>query len=279
MNKEALEKSIVLIGPIGVGKSVIANELSINMGLDVISTDLLRFCPHNIEPLQQENIELQKQIDSKKTINLFLLNKSKKIHNTIRNCEQKIHFNNKLIKLRTLLPNVPNYYEMGYRPEIAELISQNYGNIAWHCYNKEYEIKLMQAIVENLNEPLIIDTGGGVPNVLQNDREVALKDNNGKVYFSMGKNKTALIFDDIKKTFSNFGNVVYLKMPQRIESEKAKDSLNESFIQSGQYEKLATQTISTENLIKNDKLNPERLKNIVCEIKGNVLEKEVGISI
>ena len=42
MNKEALQKSIVLNGPVGSGKSLLARELSSRLGYPIVSTDMLR---------------------------------------------------------------------------------------------------------------------------------------------------------------------------------------------------------------------------------------------
>lgn len=51
LNNDIANNSIILIGPVGAGKSLIANELGKKIKMPVVSTDILRFCPMNVEDI------------------------------------------------------------------------------------------------------------------------------------------------------------------------------------------------------------------------------------
>lgn len=240
---EILEKSIILNGPIGSGKSLLSRILAKKLGYPVISTDAFRHLP------------------SKK----YFQNKAFEDLNE----EEKAFY-----RLRQLLPNVANYSEMGFNQKVDEIIYKNFGIVAWHFYQKQFETKLLSEIFSQLQTPSIIDLGGGMGISLDRDYEY-LKDKAFELspesfdkYFPM---KEYIGFSKIKKLLGDFKNVVYLELPNNYHDymEKARNVLNPIFMSTKQYKMTATQSVSVKNLIYQSQPNWQRAEKLTDEIISN----------
>lgn len=240
---EILEKSIILNGPIGSGKSLLSRILAKKLGYPVISTDAFRHLP------------------SKK----YFQNKAIEDLNE----EEKAFY-----RLRQLLPNVPNYSEMGFNQKVDEIIYKNFGIVAWHFYQKQFETKLLSEIFSQLQTPSIIDLGGGMGISLDRDYEY-LKDKAFELspesfdkYFPL---KEYIGFSKIKKLLGDFKNVVYLELPNNYHAymEKACNVLNPIFLSTKQYKMTATQSVSVKNLIYQSQPNWQRAEKLTDEIISN----------
>ena len=240
---EILEKSIILNGPIGSGKSLLSRILAKKLGYPVISTDAFRHLP------------------SKK----YFQNKAIEDLNE----EEKAFY-----RLRQLLPNVPNYSEMGFNQKVDEIIYKNFGIVAWHFYQKQFETKLLSEIFSQLQPPSIIDLGGGMGISLDRDYEY-LKDKAFELspesfdkYFPL---KEYIGFSKIKKLLGAFKNVVYLELPNNYHDymDKARNILNPIFLSTNQYKMTATQSVSVKNLIYQSQPNWQRAENLTDEIISN----------
>ncbi len=240
---EIFEKSIILNGPIGSGKSLLSRILAKKLGYPVISTDAFRHLP------------------SKK----YFQNKAFEDLNE----EEKAFY-----RLRQLLPNVANYSEMGFNQKVDEIIYKNFGIVAWHFYQKQFETKLLSEIFSQLQTPSIIDLGGGMGISLDRDYEY-LKDKAFELspesfdkYFPM---KEYIGFSKIKKLLGDFKNVVYLELPNNYHDymEKARNVLNPIFMSTKQYKMTATQSVSVKNLIYQSQPNWQRAEKLTDEIISN----------
>ena len=222
-NNNALEKSIVLIGPVGAGKSLVSEALSRYNDMPVIELDDLRFA------------------------------------------------NTK----HPLLPNIRNYNEMGYDPNIADYLGQMYGPVAWHMYQKKFEIELFNQVSQQLKVPCIISTGGGAPISLEKDYEIWFNrlQNIEPELFAKSFNLKQISAAKTAETFKKFKNRVYLQLPYNYEqtmTKAAKDKLNKGFIGTGQYDKLATHTINVGGLVKGNSVDQYTLDQIVNDISRTI---------
>ena len=179
MNKEALQKSIVLNGPVGSGKSLLARELSSRLGYPIVSTDMLRHL------VTSENLES--------------------------------HHPDYLRQLREFLPNVRNYSQMGFKPKVSAYIEKKFGKTAWHFYQKQFETLLLKEIVENIECPVILDLGGGMGISLDENYKKLdmLSSNQGLETWLVKDNRTGKLFvlketvpelTDIYRTLQSFTN-------------------------------------------------------------------------
>ena len=229
MDKEELyDKCIVIVGPIGSGKSITSREIARKLNIPYITSDFYRHLPH----LDQLQDALSREVDLGK--------------------RKKLVFD---IKKREKMPNLPNYEDMGFNGDVSNYCRDHFGLVAWHFYQKQFEIKLLKAITEQIKEPCVIDLGGGMPICLDDQYKTLsvmfmMKNKElFKKYFDM-KNVS---FKTIKKTLAPFKNVVELQLPANYKAimEKAgRDGLNDVFIESGQYHKVAKRSISTASLIQ-----------------------------
>ena len=182
MNNENLNKSIILIGPKGVGKSLIAERLqnmlkSNNQDFFLLKLDVIRdlckklydpqskLAPQEIIKLDKEYIELN---------NLFNLESS-----TFKNIISRFY-------------QIFNYQE---DPNSLFKLSNN-GLIA---FDNLISLNILEACLNKIDKPLIIDAGGNIGPIIDNvpssDKFLVLelKDE-----------------DKQKRLLTKFGNVVYL---------------------------------------------------------------------
>lgn len=182
MNNENLSKSIILIGPKGVGKSLIAERLqnmlkSNNQDFFLLRLDVIRdLCKKLYDPQSklttQEIIKLDKEYIELN--NLFNLESS-----TFKNIISRFY-------------QIFNYQE---DPNSLFKLSNN-GLIA---FDNLISLNILEACLNKINKPLIIDAGGNIGPIIDNvpssDKFLVLelKDE-----------------DKQKRLLTNFGNVVYL---------------------------------------------------------------------
>lgn len=242
--QEIRKKSIIINGPVGSGKGIVSTSLGKKLNIPVISTDVFRFLP-------EKEYFLNKNLDN--------LNERDKI----------------LFEYRKLLPDVPNYKQLGFDSKANDMIAKQFGLTAWHFYQKQFETKLLIEILKQLKTPSIIDLGGGMGISL--DKDYQLLENKAKEidknlfekYFPL---KDYVGFDKIKALLQQFDNVVYLQLPNNYQDymEKASlDRLNPVFISTGQYQDTATQTVNVRNLIFFSQVNWNRLETLTDEIISN----------
>ena len=241
---EILEKSIILNGPIGSGKSLLSRILARKLGYHVISTDSFRHLPS------------KKYFQSKSFEDLTEQDKTS-------------------LQLRQHLPNLPNYQELGFNPQTSEMIMRRFGAVAWHFYQKQFETKLLSEMFSQLQTPSIIDLGGGMGISLDRDYkylEEKARAINPNLFNECFPLKNYIGFDKIKKLLGQFKNVVYLKLPNNYSENMKKasqDKLNPIFLSTGQYQETATQTISVQNLICQNQPNWDRAEKLADEIISN----------
>ena len=257
------KNSIVLIGPLGVGKSLVAKRLAKKTGMRIVSTDNFRFLP-NFEEIKKLIIDP--------------LNKdNEKIISRVR----PIGTPYEVFKLRVEFQNVPNYYELGYKDEVNSSLAIPYER---EIYQTQFENALFDGIYKNINGPVILDTGCG--SVIETDKRYLsylkshdefteiLKQNSPQVrYFSDSANK---------EIFQPFLNIVYLSYPQddALLSKKAAEDEDRTYsneISRGhhkQHKAMATQTIDTSGLFENGGVCDSRLDEITNEILSQKVKLE-----
>jgi len=280
--------SFVMVGPAGVGKSVVSRELSKKTGLPVINFDILRGCPRTTEEIDSRITTIKNQIkmidmeidkDSNDAVRFSLIKKRESLQN-------EIWVNEERRKLRELMPNLPNYDDFGYSGDVSEFLRSKFGDVAWHYYQKQYEQLLLEGVCEHFNGPAILDLGGGLPISLDSEydklRETFLE-LSPELYYKHFNHLDKIGFDKVKSVIDRFDNVTYLKLPQdysRHGTRASKDKLNQLFIASGNFETLATNIVPVDNLFvqdenNNPKLNIEGLESIVDNvIRGRVKRHE-----
>ena len=283
---EVFEKSIVLIGPVGVGKSLISRELHDKTGMPIITLDMMRFCPMDIKEIQ-DTIDHEYEIIKKLENELRgPLSERDRIENKnqIDRLRGNIKSRNYEIEMRKLLPNLPNYKQMGFKYQVSEAITQKYGEIGWHFYHKQFENQLLTALAEQLTQPCIIDTGGGVPIFLGEEYKTSdkkpefLEKEPYKSYFDLSQ----IDKEHITKFFDKFPNVVNLKLPpnyQQTMRKASEDKLNPLFVRSGQYDALAKGkiNISIDNLYSQELDHNGHARTVInkqtlIEITQSILE-------
>ena len=242
------KNSIVLIGSVGAGKSLVSRALAAKLGLQVITTDEFRHLPKMDEIL--------------KTLSDPYLPPRIK--------DEYIRYQH----LRSKYPSIRNYSDFGFNPESSKYLERNFGKIAWHYYQKQFENLLIQDICANIQGAVILDTGGGMPISL--DQEYAELRNKFENINSSLFHREFKHIDMISKAitsdiYSKFEHIVYLKMPDSIidRSDRAQDDyIGKKFIESGDYDKIATDVVDTTGLYVDGK--PQH--NVLDTITNNIID-------
>lgn len=269
--ERARAESIVLIGPIGAGKSLISSELSKRNNLPVITTDIMRHCPKTVEEIRKQKLKIRQDIeflkgelssceDDKQCEEITA--KIKKLKNDEWVCQRQI-------EMRTLLPNLPNYDDFGCDTDTSSVLRKKFGLLACHYYEKQFENQLLQALSAQVDFACIIDMGGCMSISL--DKEYSKLDKQFREideklylkYFDL----TKYGFSIVKGAISPFKNIVELQLPKNYKKtmQRAGDSeLNDLIIQSGQNHQLATQTIQVAGHVDGNQANWEQVR-LLCE--------------
>lgn len=275
MNKHVLDNSVFIIGPVGTGKSLTSWALGKQTGLPVITTDLLRHCPKTVKEIEfvqskvKQKIELVKtELNSVKdeTKRKELEQKLKKLRNDDWVCDRQK-------EMRKLLPKVPNYDDFGFNGDVANFANKM-GDVAWHFYQKQFENQMLTCIVDQLDTPAIVDMGGGMA-VSLDDEYAKIAGEISKQYpeqYKQHMNLKYVGFNIIQRELAKCPNVVNLVLPKdynAMNKANGNKNLNDKFVASGQYEKLANINIPVDGLINGETYNPEVLKQIVGKIQAS----------
>jgi len=271
---QVLNKSIILVGPVGVGKSLISDKYSQLSGLPVITTDMMRFCDRNIENIKKEQhiyIDEIAKLESE-IINCSDQNQKEQLKAKQRDLRNKEWVCRRQIEMRKLFPNLPNYDDMGYNESVSQYLRENFGQIGWHYYQKQFENQLLTAILEQASTPCIFDMGGGM--TISLDKDYAILDKkfrelNEDIYLKYF-NLDQIGFQHIDRALEPFKNVISLQLPANYKSNMQKagnDELNPLFISTGQYDNIAKYHIDTTGLIQDSTPNIEKISHILQQIQ------------
>jgi len=248
-------ESIVLIGPVGSGKSTISGALHQRTGLPVINLDIMRHCPMDMESINRAQQNAEYRIGAAR----FEMGKNPDpetramLEQQLRDAQNDSWMWSERAKIRKMLPNLPNYESMGFNGDVSHWLDDNYGRVAWHMYHKQFETQLLSALSQQLNVPAIIDMGGGMSVSLDKDYYPyynsfqKLNPELFKANFDISK----IGFNHIQDALAPFKNVVALQLPENTAEwgDRAKeDALNPYIIDSHQNEALATKSVSISGL-------------------------------
>lgn len=273
--ERAREESIVLIGPIGAGKSLISSELSKRNNLPVITTDIMRHCPKTVEEIKKQKARIREDIESwiKKLESCADLKEQEEVKAKINKLKNDDWVCDRQVEMRELLPNLPNYDDLGFNDQASNFLRDKFGIVAWHFYQKQFENQLLQALTQQIDFACIIDMGGGMSISLDDEYaklDKQFREIDEKLY-TQHIDLTKIGFKHIQEALKPFKNIVGLKLPKDYEKtmKKAEGNLeiNNLFIKSGQNHQLSTQTIYVAGLINGDKVDMNCLKSICEEIE------------
>ena len=267
--KDVYQEVIFLIGPVGAGKSLISSELGKRNNLPVITMDMMRHCPKSSEDILNELDKISNEIKKcetqlKSNPDKETKRKLKSLYNDKWICERRY-------EMRKLLPNLPNYEELGFNGEVSNFIRDKFGIVGWHFYQKQFENQMLQALTQQLDFACIVDMGGGMSISLdeeyskldkqfrQLDEDLYLK------HFDL----TKVGFAFIQESLSPFKNIVELQLPKDYSmfERESKDELNATFISSGQNHQLATMTVNVGDIIKDNHINWDGVAYICDKIE------------
>ncbi|MCQ2564561.1 MAG: isopentenyl transferase family protein [Clostridia bacterium] len=266
--------NLTIIGPIGSGKSFVADKLSEITGMAVVSLDVLKTCPKTVEDIAQNKRQYilsrgelrKKRAHCKNFLEVMSLNKE------IAELDKKIKKCNKQVEMREFLPDVHNYYEMGYKDEVSSFIKDTYGEVACSFYHKQFEIRLLREVVKNLPYACILNIGGTIPICLEEQySEYAnmFKDIDNRLFYRYF-DESQLSFDNIKSILGKFENVVEFKLPKdyKDKMKRAKASVFNTYaLNSNQYAQLAKYSIEVDGLIMDDNYNENVAEQIAKSIE------------
>ena len=253
--RDVREKSILIMGSIGVGKTLIANSLHETTGLPVVDFELLKQCPKNPTMLLARIATLEYYIDKfvaqtkGKTPNddpgLF-----KRIDNLVKEekkCEAQI-------ELRKILPRVTNYENLGYNPNMASILRSKFGELTWHLYEKQYETEVLEDVLRTAKIPIILDMSASTPISLVEPYAGVIQDLFRRPFISSNCNLRKISFGLIEKVIEPYSNVIYLKVNSSPQLPKSHLSFNEKLLRADfQYERLATMTLEVDGLRTGDR--------------------------
>lgn len=246
--EEILKKSIVLNGPMGSGKTLIASQLSSVTGMKVLHLDAMRF----LQDKEMINWQIENEDDQDEI--------------------KRLKF---MLSLREDFPKIKNFPNFGFDSGVSRKFGASFGVFGKYVYKKQFDAMLLEEVLKKIDQPCIIDMGGTMG--------VSLDDKINSMIEILAKEDPTLVneninfdymgFDKIKNFLGQFSNVIELKLPDdyQMKNEKASRSeLNKAFIESGQYSVTATASISVDGLVsivdEKDKINFEKLDEIVNQI-------------
>lgn len=269
------KNSYVIIGGVGAGKSLISRHLQEKVDLPVITTDLLRHCPKTLEEInsrlkntENEIIEIQNKLNS-----CTNPAQSKKLEELLAEKKNDCWVLYEQRFYREKMPDLPNYHNYGYNGDVSNYLRKNFGMVAWHYYQKQFEQLLLEDICKHYNGPAILDMGGGM--AISLDQDYLQLHNKFKVlaptlYAKYFTRLDKIGFDRIQNVMQNFNNVIYLKLPEDYSNHGTRamhDKLNPLFISSHQFDELATKIIDVSNLFNNNQINMNELNKITTHIQ------------
>lgn len=246
--QEILSKSIILNGPMGSGKTLIASELASITGMKALHLDTMRF-------LQDKEL-IQWQIEQEQD-------------------EDELKRHKLMLSIRKDFPKIKNFSDFGFSSEVSKKFGSFFGVFGKYVYKKQFDSMLLEDVLKKIEEPCIIDMGGTMGVSLDEKAksmlEILAKESPDLVYENI--NYQYMGFNKIKNFLGKFSNVIELKLPEDYQEKNDKASrseLNQFFIESGQYSETATASISVDGLISivdgKDQINFEKLDDITSEI-------------
>ncbi len=263
MDKKSTNNVIFLIGPMGTGKTLLSHRLASRNNITVITTDMMRHCPKSMQELYTYKDKVANDIRHVHTLLDNCTNeteRTKYLHDIerLRNNEWTV---NRQIEMRKLLPNLPNYEEMGYDPRIAQMAHDKLGPIGWHFYQKQFENQLLKALTEQINFDCIVDMGGGMSVSLDDEYSKLIPiicDQIGEEQYNKYLNPEMVGLEHIKQALAPYDNIVELQLPDdyKVNYKRAgEDKLNEAVIASGQYVDVAKHHIKVGGLLVNNQVD------------------------
>ena len=260
------KKSIIIEGPTGIGKSAVAERLSITTGLPVISFEALHHCPQETsiihckaQMLDRYIEELEQKIPfagiyDKTWMNMHL----EKYKRERAECDKQL-------LARKILPKLPCYEDLGYNANIASIMHK-FGYMGAHLYETQYEAQIIRTLLSTIKVPIILDLTPtatiALADIKTESTEKLLKNSFIRDYVDMKYTS----FYPIRKAVRPYENIVFLRSPKldNLPTDKL-FSLDQVYSQSKQYHALATTTIDADGLVENGKTNQIML-NHFCEI-------------
>lgn len=245
---EILEKSIILNGPIGSGKTLISCELERITGMKCIHLDTMRF----LQSAELYSWEIDNETD-----------------------ERELKKEKFLLSVRRSFPKIRNYMDFGYNSKIANQYKRRFGKVGECVYMKQFDTMLLEEVYKKIKEPCIIDMGGTMGIALEdkckNLLKILAKEDPDLVYENI--NFDFMGFDRILDFLSKFKNVIELRLPDgfgSLKTKSAKCELNRLLIASGEYSRTATATVDVSGLVTydgdKDDFDIHKLDEIVSEI-------------
>lgn len=281
MNQNIYKESIVVIGPVGVGKTTVSTRLGEVNRMPVIITDLLKHCPKDLGGVYLKRSQVRSRINELKDELEYNPSCDKyKITKELRQLNNDMWVMDKQVEMRLLLPNVKNFADFGFKPEVSVYLREKFGDVAWHYYQKQFEVKFMQDLINNLPKPCVIDMGGGLPISLDEEYEKLDKEFRSideKLYLE-NFDLEGVNFEAIKTMLEPFKNVIELQLPtdyKNFDSRASHDPLNDVYLATSQYGDLAKKSINVGGLFSENKLNDRALDGIVRVINKHVQSEEL----
>lgn len=268
MNKEILEKCVVLIGLDGKAKDQISKSLAEKLGYKEVDLRLLEFCPYTTERIEVE-IELAKrQLKELKTKLKFAIKptRKEKIKNQIEQTKQYILDMHSSIPLREMFYYVSSFPYIGYDHKLANHIRENFDEKTYNVYLKNFENKLIKIISHATKEPYVIKMPASASNVLQSEEEVYYESENKKLSYWLHKNDKQKVVKDMEDAYSGYKNIVYLKQTP----DKNASQIEREYLEDGQFESLANKTIDIDGVLENGIINQEKLDEVTNQIIGTL---------
>ena len=288
MNNENLSKSIILIGPKGVGKSLIAENLSatINSGKEsyfLLKLDLIRgLCQEYYEnpgyfEMSPEELKAKilktelKKINQEADFEEIKKEKEKQISKYV----QEVFELNKIFDFKSFKNIISRMKQVYDFLEDSPILS-NSGIVAFDNY---ISLQILEKCLQKINMLLIIDAGGNIGTVIDgvNDKD--------KFYVYELKDYESYQ----SKILSMIGSIVYLKPDEFYEKSllsATTDEANKIYRNNpNSYKKYATATVEVSNLftdpndnslssrdIENTKLNQKRASLLNINSIQNICE-------
>lgn len=263
-HQNALEQSVVLVGPSDVGKSVLGRHFAKKYGLVYIDMQEILRCRKSIDRIQAD-IDFYK-VCSRQT--------KKECRNSLaRRYAAYTRIERQNLEFRLNFPNVSNLEDLNYKNgELSYQLKKinGFDDICSAVYMKKYENIILKQIVEQMQVPCVLDTTTELPVNL--NREYAKRFpiilneyNNFKdtTYKSLKDYLTANnltieealcppteSFEDVYNTIHQIKNVVGLEYP--IDHKIHYTPLQNALINSGHYEKMASNKTITADFIACD---------------------------
>ena len=290
MNKKVLSESIMLLGGVGAGKSLLSGNLEKRTGKLAITLDIMRHCPKDVKVIEAEKAEAENRV----VVIRKMLGEEKdprrvaELERQLARTENLIWVCDTRIPIRKALPKLPNYEELGYNEKISREIQDRAGelglnrNVAWHYYQKRFENELLGALVEQLEVPAIIDLGGGVPICLTKDYQIiydAAKKHGIDIEKYMPKPE--VLEAQTEQVFAKFPkqNTFYLELPKDYKKTMEKaggEPLNDAFIGTGQYEKRAGEKIQVGEMIHGKAIDQDAVDRNCAKVIETTLAQDIS---